>query len=1648
MAIFNKKPDNQNDILGESYTLEDKTKPVFPCLEIQEFEKFSSYGYNLTYSTINDNDSQLFVQKRIYKNGQTFLDIGLLNDETKEFKYVTVKNINTIKDDDGTNLMEIEYYIDSSKDLKQTAKCFLPYKFSPTAEDPVDHLSVELNKLQRNFEIEPSNVYKNKLEFGRLKPTVFQTVEQAKSFMTFQPKNYWTKGYTPESKMVYVPYKNNSNETNFMRFELNNSGKVDLLLNVNENVIINVSPTEFVVDAKTGKIAMKTNLSHDNKFDILPIDAKNNPELVGTLQSIANGKVTTANLDGFELLPSRFVENVANHAVFKREKITENQLIVKEVDRNGFVAENGGNPMQPTNQTAGNANPASQQTAPQPQTTPVAPANPQPTTENESTQPEKPKGTVIGEQSKVSYNGNSGINAPKINELDNSISMDISISGGHFQNGATQKIKLTDEKVSSDYIGRTLLSIYKQDSNNSSKNITFASVTKNGTNYQLHIDKESLQACLNNYEIRTGKKFPLTGNIFNPQTIKMSDSNELQGAEINIGDGKTVSISFDAAGMKIVSTEKLFNEDGSPKLDEKGKQQTHEEIAFLSSGSRPLDFSVNPQFLHEAATVNPVVDNEGNLIDPPLPSVKIEGHIAENLMVMSILQERQKSEKADENKKSAIITRTFGDNNEIQINSVPVYEEGLAEPYYFNIIREKNKSPRIFLDMRAPKQGQKQGAELAPKFYEIKEIGIEAKSVDGAKNANEKGKAEGFGLYLGIKSDNNKVRLNLPNLAYESFAKNGIIDFLDNIHEGNDGYVGFPFNELKSNIIGYRQKGTGTYFSTLPKPLPAGTTVKDFMEIHSRSKTNTNTIKGTNTIANLRNNISDIVEEEIEEVKDFLYQPKISYDTRKGQRLEFDKNGTTSIALPMDKKFNFEENAAQTITLINDKEINAGINDTYPANPSEEKIISVADPKIGGETISFTRTVNNGETSFSMNFDAKLLQQMVQDYKTLNNQDFDLDLSKLTAEDGKIKFDVDKILISDDLKIQGVEIKAAGKTLAIDITAAGYMISNGKQVARHRMEKQPLDFTFNSSILNDAETNTNFELKDGKIKDELQVMAIQQARFKASQMATNEPVILNYGENLTLYSLPVNVGGSIQNFVFRQEKGKTPELYADLESPKGAAKLAPKFSKITHLNMEAMFDEAGNVISSGLYLGERKNQNNSESIRIEVGNVDLTDKTSQNLLTVLEQIQDNSKGNFHLNEFISSNDKQQVAIQGYRQIDTNPETGEKTINIVKNIQEEDGDPEKPKTAGREYQPVYSIGGEKSYHINWDNVAKLQNNAQKEIVEKEKPVEKKEPVYDMPKVPKRKKKKVNEYISTLGLIGLGVLAAILGIINPFFLIVSSALFATVVLKDTGLLGAIVEAFGPRDEDALDIHNNIVKTRSKIVETDKSISDVQAKIDEILQRAGKVDAKSGKINCNKLLGINGNSVNIIDANGTPVDLKDINFDASGNPIDKNGNPLQIKDKCGFTSKQIQDIVKIQQDLIAKQEEIKLQNDAKKQAKLKEDAQLLEEEQRKIFDQNFNDIQELEKRKKQLENKIKKQRNKASSLIETGEVLYNNGTPYDLDLRNEYTDEQGNQHTGTEAYYNQNNKEKYDAAVLANKNYKGNASNVTVKSEGPSK
>ncbi len=1459
MAIFGNK--NEAIPQGEAFSLEDK-KPVFPCVEITEYIKdvknpFTAYGYNLSYTTENENDTNLFIQKRVYKNGQTFIDLALLNDETKEFKYVTVKNLNPITQPDGTKFVEIEYYPDF-KDMTKTAKSYLPYKFTPTAENPVDHLSVELNKFQNNLPIEPSNVYKDKLEYGRIKPTVFPVIEQEKK-------------------------------------------------------------------------------------------------------------------------------------------------------------------SQPVNQTAVN------------QTT------------EKTAETEKPKGKVLGEQSKVSFNGHTGIEAPHIDQNDNSISMNIGISGGHFENGASQKITLTDQTISDDQLGRTLLSIYKQNPEKPSENIVFASVTKNGTAYQLHIDDTSLQTCLKNYELRTGKKFPLTGNIFNPQTIKMSDSNELQGAEINIGDGKTVSISFDAAGMKIESSEKMFNEDGSPILDEKGKQKTHEEVAFLSAGTRPLDVSVNPQFLHEASTVNPVVDDEGILIDPPLPSVKMEGRIAENIMVLSILQERQKAEKADENNKNVVISRTFGANKEIQVNSVPVYEEGLAEPYYLTVIRDKDAKPCIFLDMRAPKQGTKIGADLAPKFYEITEIGIEAKSVESAKNAGEKGKAEGFGLYLGIKSDNNKVRLNIPNLAYESFAKNGIIDFLDNVHVGADGYGGFPFNQLKSEIIGYRQKGTGEYFSVLPNPLPAGTTVKDFMEIHSRGKTNTNTIKGTNTIANLRNNINDYVEEEVQEAKDYIYQPKISYDTRKGQKLEFDKNGTTSISLTMDEKFGFEKDAAQKITLINDKDVNAGVNKTAPANPSEEKIISVTDPKLGGETISFTRTVKNGNTTYSMDFDVNLLQQMIADYKTTNNQDFDLDLSKLTAEEGKVKFDVDKILISDDLKIQGVEIKAAGKTLAIDITGAGYMISNGRQIARQRMDKQPLDFTFNSSILNDAENNENLNLKDGKIKDELQVMAIQQARFKAGFSAKNEPVILKYNENLTLYSLPVKVGDSIQNFVFRQEKGKVPELYADLDSPKGAAKLAPKFSKITHLNMEAMFDEAGKVLSTGLYLGERKNQNNSESIRVEVGNVDLTDETSQNLISAFEEMKENSKGNFHLNEFISSTDKQQIAVQGYRQIDTDPVTGEKTIQIVKNVQEGDEDPEHPKTAGREYQPLYSIGGEKSYQINWDNVAKLKNDSQKEIIEKEQPPEKKEPEYEMPKLPKRKEKTVNEYISSLGLIGVGMLAMLLGIIVPFFLIVTGVCFAAVVLKDSGLLAAVVKAFGPRDRDALDVHNDIVKTRSKIVEKDRQIKDFDAKMEEILKRAGNVNEKSGKINCDKLLGLNGNSVNIVDANGKPVDLKDITFDANGNPIDKNGNPLQIKDKCGFTQKQIQDIVKLQQDLIAKQEEINLQKNAKQQKKLREEAEELESQQRKVFDQDYNNFKELKRRKKQREKQLKKLRNKASNIIQEGTTLYNNGTAYDLDLRNEYTDEKGNLHSGTESFYNHNNRPEYDAAEMTNKNYKGDASKVEVKSEG---
>ena len=479
--------------------------------------------------------------------------------------------------------------------------------------------------------------------------------------------------------------------------------------------------------------------------------------------------------------------------------------------------------------------------------------------------------------------------------------------------------------------------------------------------------------------------------------------------------------------------------------------------------------------------------------------------------------------------------------------------------------------------------------------------------------------------------------------------------------------------------------------------------------------------------------------------------------------------------------------------------------------------------------------------------------------------------------------------------------------------------------------------------------------------------------------------------------------------------------------------------------MEAMFDEAGKVLSTGLYLGERKNQNNSESIRVEVGNVDLTDETSQNLISAFEEMKENSKGNFHLNEFISSTDKQQIAVQGYRQIDTDPVTGEKTIQIVKNVQEGDEDPEHPKTAGREYQPLYSIGGEKSYQINWDNVAKLKNDSQKEIIEKEQPPEKKEPEYEMPKLPKRKEKTVNEYISSLGLIGVGMLAMLLGIIVPFFLIVTGVCFAAVVLKDSGLLAAVVKAFGPRDRDALDVHNDIVKTRSKIVEKDRQIKDFDAKMEEILKRAGNVNEKSGKINCDKLLGLNGNSVNIVDANGKPVDLKDITFDANGNPIDKNGNPLQIKDKCGFTQKQIQDIVKLQQDLIAKQEEINLQKNAKQQKKLREEAEELESQQRKVFDQDYNNFKELKRRKKQREKQLKKLRNKASNIIQEGTTLYNNGTAYDLDLRNEYTDEKGNLHSGTESFYNHNNRPEYDAAEMTNKNYKGDASKVEVKSEG---
>ena len=111
-----------------------------------------------------------------------------------------------------------------------------------------------------------------------------------------------------------------------------------------------------------------------------------------------------------------------------------------------------------------------------------------------------------------------------------------------------------------------------------------------------------------------------------------------------------------------------------------------------------------------------------------------------------------------------------------------------------------------------------------------------------------------------------------------------------------------------------------------------------------------------------------------------------------------------------------------------------------------------------------------------------------------------------------------------------------------------------------------------------------------------------------------------------------------------------------------------------------------------------------------------------------------------------------------------------------------------------------------------------------------------------------------------------------------------------------LAAVVKAFGPRDRDALDVHNDIVKTRSKIVEKDRQIKDFDAKMEEILKRAGNV--KFFKLFFTLFLS---------------------SFKFFKIVV------ILVKDKCGFTQKQIQDIVKLQQDLIAKQEEINLQKNA---------------------------------------------------------------------------------------------------------------------------
>ncbi|MDE6583454.1 MAG: hypothetical protein K2K31_02255, partial [Clostridia bacterium] len=534
---------------------------------------------------------------------------------------------------------------------------------------------------------------------------------------------------------------------------------------------------------------------------------------------------------------------------------------------------------------------------------------------------------------------------------------------------------------------------------------------------------------------------------------------------------------------------------------------------------------------------------------------------------------------------------------------------------------------------------------------------------------------------------------------------------------------------------------------------------------------------------------------------------------------------------------------------------------------------------------------------------------------------------------------------------------------------------------------------------------------------------------------------LKYGENLNLYSVPIRTNdGSVHYFTFRHEKGKFLELYADLESPqkdnserRRAAKLSARFSKVTNINMETLFDAAGNLQSSGLYIGNRVKNGTSESLRVEIEDVNFADPVNHNMLSTLQEIANNSNGNLHVNENPDPTDNK-IAVQGYRMIQTDPITGQQEITFLK---KNDGDPDPQNSAGITYEPTYSIGGERGYTINWDNVAKLKNETQKEIVAKE-PVkeEEKEKKEDpkVPRLPKRKKKTVNEYMTSLSLLGVGMLGMVIGILNPFFLILTAVSWGALLLKDTGILAVLVEVFKPRERDALDVHRDIVENRSKIVEKDRQILDIQAKMEEIINRAGKnINPETCKARYQNLVL----PANIVDASGRPVDLKNVTVSidpATGELVfkDLSGNDLSvvIKNKQGFTNKQLEQILNIQRLLRQTEEEMSRERNALKRKALAGEAKDYEDRLAEHYNKDDKDLKELKRREKELKKQLKRKRQKESNLTTEANTFFNGGTDYDLDPVN--------------AYYNLEGKN--DAAQSANADgkYTPNPDNVQTKGD----